>query len=444
MSKKSQDKGMNPYFSKLATQMIMPSMAGNGLVPSPNSTPSQVCVRRIRKTFNVSSASAAYSSGFTVAMFPDLFNPGYVSSIADVLIPVPPSAVSINSYYEWDVAGPSMDSGFAVAKGGDSKCVATLRQISDAALVSRLGYNLTPLAASACSVLHDNYTDSPITLHTMYKVTGGNWTILGTDNIGANSFVSVKYTLPLNTDAIAIVPATTVMGGRGSTLIGITVGQFASPASASLTNAFESFVIDNNIKTGRVISMSLLCTNTSPAIANGGNVSAGRVPHGFNPILNVPQELSGLPENRRYQGPASTGAYVSWMPSQFDEFEIDNIPNKRKSYSQSEYLIVQVAGWAPPAGTTASFVIYCDWLVEFFTPNQVFEKVLTPPRSEEFDILFHALLSMPAATCNPEHGKLVKDLLRKGGESVRSGLQFYDKNKAAINTVLALMMKLLV
>lgn len=444
MSKKSVDKGLSPYFTKLATQMIMPSMAGNGLVPSPNSTPSQVCVRKIRKTFVVRSSSTNFGNGFTVAMCPDLFMPGFISATADLLIPSPPSVVQITSRNDWTLAGPTMTSGHVTVKGGGSQSICAQRMIADSGAVQRLGYSLTPLAATGYSLEMENHSETAITIHTMYKVTGGAWTILSTDSIGALG-ASVKGTLPLNADAIAFVPVTSmVSGGKLKTCLTLTVGQFFSPGSVSLTNAFETFVIDNNIKTGRVISMSLLVRNTSPVIANGGNICAGRVPHDFHPINEVFQSMSILPENRRYQGPASTGAYVSWMPSQFDEFEIDNINQKRLSYSESEYIIVQIDGWAPPVDTVASATIECEWCVEFFTPNQVFEKVLTPPRTEEFELLFHVLLSMPAATCNPEHVKLLKDLLRKGGESVKSGLQFVDKNRSTINAVLALLAKLAV
>jgi len=446
MNKKSLDKGLSPYFTKLATQMIMPSMAGNGLVPSPNSTPAQVCVRKIRKTFVVRSSSTNFGNGFTVAMFPDLFTPGFISASADLLIPNPPSAVQITGRNEWTNAGPTMSSGTVSVRAGGSHSVCAQRMIADSGAVQRLGYSLTPLAATTYSLSLENDSDTVATFNTMYKVTGGAWTILSTDTVGFGGSVhTIKGTLPLNTDAIAFVPSTTIasVGKLRSTMI-LTVGQFFSPGSVSLTNAFEMFVIDNNIKTGRVISMSLLVRNTSPAIANGGNICAGRVPFDFHPINEVFQSMSILPENRRYQGPASTGAYVSWMPSQFDEFEIDNIDQKRVSYSQSEYIISQIDGWAPPVDTVASATIECEWCVEFFTPNQVFEKVLTPPRTEEFELLFHVLLSMPAATCNPEHVKLLKDLLRKGGESVKSGLQFVDKNRSTINAVLALLAKLAV
>lgn len=448
MSKKSQEKGLSPYFTKLATQMLMPSMAGNGLVPSPNSTPSQVSVRKIRKTFVVKSSDANFGDGFTVAMFPDLFTPGYITSKATVLIPDPPSVVQIHAYCYWEDAGPSMQSGtVAVKASGNPRSVSSLVEITDAALVKRLGFNLTPLAATSYTNYMENNKSMPVTIHTMYKVAGGNWTILTTDNIGAGETLPIKGNLPANTDAIAYVPVTSgqnTKGGHINCNLVLQNGQYSSLGSIPLSNAFEPFVIDNGILTGRVISMSLLVRNTSPEIANGGNICAGRVPCRFNPISNVFQEMSVLPENRRYQGPAATGAYASWMPSQFDEFEIDNIENKRETYLQSEYIIIQINGWAPPVGTVASASIECEWCCEFFTPNQVFEKVLTPPRSEEFEVLFHILLSMPAATCNPEHGKLLKELLRKGGESVKSGLQYYDKNKATINTVLSLMLKLLV
>lgn len=444
-SKKSFDQGLSPYLSKIATQMIMPSMAGNGLVPSPNSTPAQVCVRRIRKVFTVKSTDPEYSDGFTVAMFPDLYSPGYISAQSVTNIPISGGgAVSVNSRFRWTNSGPLMSSGVASVRAGSEHVVTNLSLIPDSLGVNRRGYNLIPLAATSFTLTYTNPKDSPVTIHTMYKTLGGAWTILSTDTVGALGFSTVKANTIANTDAIAVSPVTDVPnGGEIQHLMSFTQAIISSPAAASLTGAFEPFIIDNDVKTGRVISMSLLVTNTSPEIANGGTVSSGRVPHGFNPVQDVALEMSVLPENRRYQGPAATGAYVSWMPSQFDEFELDNIANKRRSYLESEYIITKIEGWAPPVSSVASAMIYCDWLVEFYTPNQLFEKVLTPPRSLEFELLYHTLLVMPAATCNPDHGKLIKDLLRKGVEGAKSGMVFYDKNKAAINGTLLLLSKIM-
>lgn len=448
MSKKIQEKGLSPYFSKLATQMIMPSLAGNGLVPSPNSTPAQVCVRKIRKTFVVRSSTPDYGNGFTVAMFPDLYRPGYISSSGNALVPSVQGPLTVKGQNKWTHGGPSMKTGHVAVSGGAESVVGAMVPIADSGGTSRIGFALVPLPATMYNITLANHTGYTTTVHTMYKIAGGAWVILHTDVLAAAGGTSSRTgSLPSNTDAIAYVPVTDIPNATVATLVSTFVlqsGQYISSASTALTAAFESFIIDNDIKTGRVISMSLLVRNTSPDIANGGNICAGRVPNDFHPIDEIFQSMSVLPENRRYQGPASTGAYVSWMPSQFDEFEIDNIDEKRKSYFQSEYIISQIDGWAPPVGTVASAAIECDWIVEFFTPNQIFEKVLTPPRSEEFELLFHVILSMPAATCNPEHTKLLKDLLRKGGESVKQGLQFVDRNRTTINQVLALLLKLAV
>jgi len=446
MSKKIQEKGLSPYFSKLATQMIMPSLAGNGLVPSPNSTPSQVCVRKIRKTFVVRSTTPNFADGFAVAMFPDLYRPGYISASAVSLVPSVPGAVTVKGSNKWINGGPTMKSGHIEAVGGSENVVAGMSSIADSGLTTRLGFTLTPLPATAYNIVLKNKSDVPVTVHTMYKITGGAWTILHTDTLASGNGASLRQgSLPTNTDAIAYVPFSDVpSGGHLESSFTLQSGQLVSSANQSLTAAFETFIIDNDIRTGRVISMSLLVRNTSPEIANGGNVCAGRVPNDFHPINDVFQNMSVLPENRRYQGPASTGAYVSWMPSQFDEFEIDNIDQKRITYRDAEYIISKIDGWAPPVGTVAFATIEFDWIVEFFPPNQIFEKVLTPPRTEDFELLFHVLLSMPASTCNPEHTKLLKDLLRKGGESLKSGLQFVDRNKTTINQVLSLLLKLAV
>jgi hypothetical protein len=140
---------------------------------------------------------------------------------------------------------------------------------------------------------------------------------------------------------------------------------------------------------------------------------------------------------------ASEGAFVTWMPSQFDEFEVDTLANKHLQLKDAEYIIIKVAGWNPPAGTTASFRLQFDWIIEFYTPNQLFEKVITPPNTPEFEALYHLLLSMDAATCNPGHLDQLRSLIGSGLNGLSSGLEFYGKHRELINGIISLASTLL-
>lgn len=422
-----------------AKQFLLPIDATGPLRVTPSNYPSQVCSRHIHQVVDVSSATLAYANGFTVLMNPNLFAPGFISSaLAANITPAIPDLIAVRGTL---VSSPNDSTVLlTVAKvtepDGKEKFI-QLKNITDSAALTLAGFNLAP----ALMTLRGEYVNKCSIPHTLYiatKVAGGAFVTIGPYQTGPDESVTFNAVLPANTDAIVFRLGGAV-GGKSFGDINFTLGssQLLSDNIQTFAPAFDRFVLDNDVSSGRVVSMSVLATNTSPELANGGTVNAGRVPRSFNPANLVASQLSALPSNRRYQGSAKDGAYVSWMPSQFDEFEIDSVANKRAELSDSEYLIVNVAGWNPPAGTTASFRIQFDWIVEFYTPNQLFEKVITPAMTPAFTSLFHALLSMDAATCNPGHLDLLKKMLGKGVMVGKKGMKFYGEHQVIIDSILS-------
>lgn len=423
-----------------AKQFLLPIEAKGSVRVSPSNYPSQVCARHLHKTIDVSSATAAYANGFTIVMTPDLKQSCFLSRpSAASTIPAAPDLISMRSNLQTPVGVPGdvLKTLVEIVEPDGTLSMGRLETITDSAASTRVGTKFTP-AAMTMRAEYKNKCSFPHQIEPFYKVSGGAWVSLGPVPAGINETVVWTSNLPANSDSVAF----RLIGNGGGEFYGtlrytMTVGQVVLTSTDSLYPCFERFLEVNGVEDGRVLSMSVLATNTSPEIANGGNINAGRVPRKFNPLSNVPQQLAALPENRRYLGPAKDGAYVSWMPSQFDEFEIDSVDNKRLELQEAEYIVIQVDGWSPPAGTTASFRIQFDLIVEFYTQDQLFEKELTPAMTPEFQALFHALLQMNAATCNPGHLALLASVIGKGINIGRKALKFYGENQKIIDPLLA-------
>lgn len=423
--------------AQYARQYLLPIEAEGGSLPllvSPSQYPEQVCVRHLHKVVDVSSATLA--TGFTAAMSPDLYSPGFISSAAAQTLPSLPGIVTVEGdlYLGPTTSSPNITtpSKMRVYDETGQEFWMLNKMIADGAASSKLGFSLIPGGATQLTFYRVNKGDKPIQVQLWYLNAANTWVMLMGLVSGPTEAQSNNFDIPINASAIGF--AFPKVGHNGDVLhveITFATAQVSAAGPEALPIAFSQFLIDSNVRYGRVISMSLLATNTSPEIANGGTVSAGRVPRSVLPYGDIAANMAPLPPNRRYNGAAADGAYVTWIPSQFDEYELDSISKKRIAYSDSEYILVDVRGWGGAA--TSSFRLQFDWIVEFYTPSQLFEKVLTPVWTQEWEVLFHLLQTAPAATCNPGHLDALKSLLRKGVHMGKEAYDFYGRNQAVID-----------
>lgn len=430
-----------------AKQFLLPSDVSCPKV-CPSNYSAQVCSRRIHRVVDVSSATAAYANGFTVVMNPDLYLPGYITSAGSIVTPDAAGIVGVEgrlSSNPKSLAGEMENTPLLITDSAGTKKHLKIHGIADSAGLTMHGIALTPGSHAIRQTVHFR-AGAPCKFEVWSKVAGAAWAQIANLTSAININETLTYplaTTAANTDAIAFLRTGTTVNCDFDLNMVFATSQFVGAAAESFSPAFESFVLDSKVGHGRVVSMSVLASNTSPALANGGNINAGRVPRSFNPFNNVASEMAALPPNRRHQGLAAEGAYVTWMPAQYDEYEVDSILNKVNQLKEADYLIVEVSGWNPPAGTTASFRLQFDWIVEFYTPNQLFEKISTPAYTPEFASLYHVLLSLDAATCNPGHFDQLKSLLASGVRGMSSGLDFYGQHKDMIHSILGILTTLL-
>lgn len=419
---------LSPYLRRVASQMIAPGSSGSKPVLLPSSGASQLCSRHIHKEFDVSQAD--YPNGFSILVEPDFAVPSYISALDVVAVPnAGPGKLTVH--------GDCSAEG-AVGSVGAWKCRAGTDQ---AAIIQN---TLEDIEGNQWFVLDietvaGSFGNLTATDHSPNQCV---YDILFATQLGAAPLDPVG-TVSLSQGALEKIPLVFGGGDRlcwrfsepGQPSIcelafHFTDAQATSDAARALEPAFARFATEFGVSTGRICSIGCLVTNTSPAIQKGGNINSARIPRNFSLFQDPIGGIASLPDNRRYQSTAETGTYVFWIPEQTDEYEVDDISAKYNQYRRSNRLLVVCTGY--PAGAT--FKVHLDWIIEFYTHNQLFEKSVTPHMTPEMFELFRVIASMPAAMCNPEHENATQKTLETwkqyGSEAldtVKAGVEFIEK-----------------
>lgn len=443
--------------SVYATQLALPGLSSNPRV-LPNSTPSQVCARSYRRVVDVAQADSTH---LRCVMFPDLYNPGYISNNTTVVIPNARDVISLSgslttttadnaaapnypqtvfkAFSENASAALSMSTGTALGdfSGGTGYGRGFPCNIASGSLMTISAHNVSNTKTAPTISIGVQYYDALIaTSEIVYKAV-----------VSQGETVTYTATVPVYTGN-RLHGLFFVIGNEGKVetiklSCSFTSGQFSSGAATGFAPAFAEQIIEENISHGRVTAMSIFCQCTTAMQFNSGNINVGRVPYTFNPIGNISEQLSALPNNRRYQGKFVDGAYVNWLPSQLEECEVNEIPEMSRILDTAEFLVLEIPNWVVGATARLEFV----WSVEFYTPNQNFEKILTPPRTPEWNALYYAMLSLDAGHCNPDHVDRAKEYIAKVTRGLAQASQWYsahaDTLKAAgeaVATGLALLL----
>jgi len=172
-------------------------------------------------------------------------------------------------------------------------------------------------------------------------------------------------------------------------------------------------LVNQNVSTYKVCAMSMLAKFTGSALEYGGDIAAARGRPGYNPGLraNVFTALSQLPTDR-YVGALREGAYVWWLPSDLSELN-----QRQPNELNSDETTLWIAGSFDTED--ASLQLTFDLVVEFYSDRQIFSSSLGPPLVDEYARAYHALATVPAATCNPDHKELFKSLVSGGKKAVK-------------------------
>lgn len=418
-------------------QCVMPSVIDKSIVmPDPGGA--SVTSRHFSRVVSVP-AAAFVNQQLSIVMTPNLTAPGYISSTPVSIPAVGTSAVALNGTFKFSPANTI------------TKTLFTLSAIDGEGNTSTFpAFNVPTTTAPGVQIVQGG-CDFFITIAN----TPNNPTSLILREYDAAGVGLVDHPLTMAAGVVATRQTFLNALTRWLGLIGVTgVDGVVLKFNAALSNAaiipqagdpflgvaFAQQIIDKDITVGRVVSMSVLAHNTSNALQLGGNVTAGRVPHTFSPFDDVQTQIAKLPSNRKFQDVATDGAYTFWVPQILDEYFVDTIQFKAQQYADSEYILMKFEGM--PVGAT--LMVQFDWIVEFYSPSQIWDKAPCPPLTPAFDALRYAVLQCDSSSANANHLELLKSLYGRGKKAVNQAMSHYSDNKEVYNGLASLLASLLV
>jgi len=450
LSRKALGSGVNDTYDRMcqkATKQIMdPGSIGEPIM-IPDYASQARCVRKFTKRINVTSSDPGCASGFTICAFPSLKVPICWSGAATALPTAGPGSLVLNGQMNCDASNVIVSSTVEandlngnnllcqlvpLVHGGTSYYGLTLHSVGGSAngvslLITTEG---SKTEAKANLTFYTALTaDVAWTARSVFQIFDGNSTTLeigswAFDHIafgfsGSNKGHHVDFKITTNANA-PLQLTTAALNDLGNTVI-----------TEALSTA----------QGGRLVAMSVLASNTSPEISNGGTIYAARVPRPLSPFA-VPADIAVMtPQKDLYKGGANTGGYCWWLPRENSQTTYASLKEFESQMLDEPYLYVNVSGWGGAA--VSSFSIEINYVVEFFEPSQLFEKRSPPARLPEWELYARSLNLAPAASCNPTHRELFRDLLVKGKSGLDSAVDHYRDHKAVYDTIFSTLMGLL-
>lgn len=437
--------------SQYARQLVLPSSVSSPIL-LPAETTRQMCSRIINKVFDISAANLTASNSIVVVMGPNMLMPASVSRVGGTSIPSVgrDNLTAIGNLIQDEAIlqnDQELSGLFKITTVNGSKGEAPLVRIVDSLGVAKYGllWNSAGGAVGSSVELHHTTSDTALYFNVASTSNGGGvapWaSVVHVGPVFQGESLPFTFLVPVGTLGLSFFWSTDAAGADPTTdVVKYNLSLHDSAAAVTLGPDLTLFpeipssILDSKITDGRVVSMSMLLTNTASDIYKQGDISIGRVP--VEMLLRPPSEwvtaMSALPENRRHLGPASQGGYAYWIPDSIQTSEPVSRIDFGTAYRDSEYLVAIIRNLDP---LHASFRATFTWNVEFFSESQLFEKRLTPSVTQDYKELFRAVSMMPAASCNPEHEGLFRNLFQKAIGGAGAVYQHYQGNKAMYDAI---------
>jgi len=410
-----------------------------GSVVMPDRGESQVHTAHFTRTVNVN-AGDIINGAFKVIMKPDLFMPGFITSATNICPAAALGPLTFTARIPINATVVASDASTCTASNsnGSEKLVFPIYTLFADPAKQGVRIVIDPLAVTTYNITVQN-TGSTILRVNVIEYDAGGAVLISRDTTLAKGPVTLNN-LVMNAACVAVgvtAPLNT-HNGQGLLLTAtISSAQVLSGPTTAFAPAFSQQIIDDHIVSVRVIAMSMLCHNTSPAIYQGGAVNAARAPYDMSPFsvgdVSVQNSVSKLPANRRYQDSAQDGAYAFWVPATTREWDIGYIAELDEVYAQANYLLADFASL--PVGS--SFMIQFDWIVEFYVLNQLFPVESTPPLMPVVEEYRQALLRLDAATANSSHIEAIKSFVSSIKNRGNQLYEHFSQNKEFYNVILS-------
>lgn len=195
----------------------------------------------------------------------------------------------------------------------------------------------------------------------------------------------------------------------------------ASSSSSGLTSFVRPELIEAaHVRNARITAMSVLCTNTAAATEDGGLlVSACTSQSLLTRVTTVKSLMDAtmeLPETNRWQRSiVRSGAYAFYTPDDLDSYEPHDI-SENSLADNCVYVAGQMDAMA------GSVTVLVTFIVEFYTPVQLFERTVGPTWSLEYELVLRYLQMSRCASQNDSHEDLTAQIARKIKAAVKWAL----------------------
>lgn len=434
---------------KMARSLMLPGLA-QPTRPYPALTTAQLCTRTINKNYVIGAANISASGTCAIMMSPNLHGPAYVMKPGVTLYPDAPAPFYINVDAKPGSYALGCFTGLGVFSGSDQSVNAYPEDVTllgDTRPAWDISNGLASTVDAYCKKLSQHTKVATITF---YWAVAGAWTESSRLRIadGMEETRNISLTVPAGAqyfgfrfkdendnpikDDHTLRVSLSITYGAPTQTPQATLGGTAT----ALYSHISEYILDSQIESGCINSMAVLCSNTSAALKQQGEIFACRAPptilHDWGKITDT---IVALPSTRFYTGPASQGAYAWWIPDTIESSSPSTIFEYANSIKRQDILFIYMKGLDPDSSFNVSFT----WNVSFFTKNQLFEKNLTPPVTQEWQNTYHALSALPAAMCNPEHVEMFKNILRKGVGVAGDLYANYQEHKAIYDALLGIL-----
>lgn len=418
-------KNESKYLMHLAKQFLDPESVGDAVL-APSEFPTTGDVKKFTRTIELKATSlGGAGSSFAMKLRPTFANTFLLSEGTGV----PAAGPVVDLTWSGVISTSQFDAGNHVLCGplnctslnGPVGAIDTTTNGNELSWLIQKPAGAAPVTVSV--ICGNVYT------FTFSYLSGGVWIpfLNGKNAIG----IPLIFDGPLPAfDALRIETTSDSQGDSVTVNIEMHGNVSSSPASSSTFSLFNTDAVSlSRVERWRVTSLSLLCSYSGNEFNDGGVIAAARVQPGFSMLGNGYEVINRLPDHS-YHGPLKHGSYSWWLPGAYEELDFAPVTSPRP-----EETSLVAAGVFSDA--TGSLEITMTAIVEFYSPLQIFSHNYGPAWTPETSSLLHDLNMIPAATCNPDHDDLFRQLVRKGEQVLRAGADYVVRNPEVIAKVLS-------
>lgn len=439
--------GLSGRNAAMARQIMLPGDTTSPIL-LPAVTPATMCSRIIRKNYIIGPANISADGRCAILVYPDILTPAYVLAPGTALIPLAAGTFQMDLLF-----GPNSNSLGGMT--GSAKVSSNDGQVTDIAIpgdvnlggVIHSAFDISFTSSTTITLNMRKFKKSPgATECRLYTGVAGAWVSLGQTGAISSAYDKTNFIPPAGARYLAFVLLNSdnsplynndLVQVQANVDVGL-FGELAQLTTGSLSDhlfgSIPEYVMDSHIESGRVNSVSMLVSNTSSALNKQGEIFIGRVP--FDAMIDwktIDSTMTALPANREHHGPAEFGGYAWWFADALTNSEPDTVIKYSEALRGQEFLLCYMKGLNPALST---FNVSFAWNVEFYTRNQLFEKISTPPRLQDWEEIVHMLSLVPAASCNPEHEDLYKSIIRRGTAAVSGAYEHYKKHQSTYDALM--------